>query len=92
MFADFFTLKLGDETVKGRRLTLGELRDKSAALQAGTLSAEECAELVRKHVTLLDGSPIDPYELTPGQLRQLVAELVLPKEGRGIADFIGLLS
>lgn len=91
-FADCFTLKVGEATLKGRRLTLGELKEKSADLDAGTLSAEACADLVRSHVTLEDGSSFDPFDLTPGQLREVVAELVLPKEGRGIADFIGLLS
>ena len=39
-----------------------------------------------------DGKAFDPYELTPGQMRKLVGELVMPEEGRGISDFIGLLS
>jgi hypothetical protein len=92
MFADHFTLKLGDVTVKGRRLTLKELKSSVADLTGGRLDVEKCVELISSHVTLEDGDKFDPYDLTPGQLRQIVSELVLPKEGRGISDFIGLLS
>ena len=91
-FADYFTLKLGDVSVKGRRLSLKELRERHADLLDGNLDVEKCVELIRGHVTLEDGRKFDPYDLTPGQLRQVVCELILPKEGRGIADFIGLLS
>ena len=91
-FADYFTLKLGDVSVKGRRLSLKELRERHADLLDGNLDVEKCVELIRGHVTLEDGSKFDPYDLTPGQLRQVVCELILPKEGRGIADFIGFLS
>lgn len=91
-FADYFTIRLGDVAVRGRRLSLKELRERHAELLDGNLDAEKCVELVRGHVTLEDGSKFDPYDLTPGQLRQVVSELILPKEGRGIADFIGLLS
>ena len=92
MFADYFTLKLGDVTVKGRRLTLKELRANVQDYTAGTLDVEKCVELISSHVTLEDGDKFDPYDLTPGQMRQIVGELILPKEGRGISDFIGLLS
>lgn len=92
MFADYFALKLGDVTVKGRRLTLKELRSNVADYTGGTLDTEKCVELIRDHVTLENGDKFDPYDLTPDQLRQIVGELVLPKEGRGISDFIGLLS
>lgn len=92
MFADYFTLKLGNVTVKGRRLTLKELKPSVADLKGGTLDVEKCVELIKSHVVLENGNRFDPYDLTPGQLRQIVGELVLPKEGRGISDFIGLLS
>ena len=91
-FPHYITLKLGDVYVKGRRLSLKELRERHADLLDGNLDVEKCVELIRGHVTLEDGSKFDPYDLTPGQLRQVVCELILPKEGRGIADFIGLLS
>ena len=92
MFADYFTLKLGDVTVKGRRLTLREIQESRADLLGGRLDVEKCVALIAGHVTLADGDKFDPYELSPGQLRKLVGELVLPEEGRGISDFIGLLS
>lgn len=92
MFADYFTLKLGNVTVKGRRLTLKELKSNVADYTGGTLDVEKCVELIKSHVTLENGDRFDPYDLTPGQLRQIVGELILPKEGRGISDFIGLLS
>lgn len=92
MFADCFTLKLGEVTVKGRRLTLREIQESRADLLGGRLDVEKCVGLIASHVTLADGDKFDPYDLTPGQLRKLVGELVLPEEGRGISDFIGLLS
>lgn len=92
MFADYFTLKLGDTTLKGRRLSLREVQENRAAMIGNRLDAEKCVELIASHVTLENGDKFDPFDLTPGQLRKVVAELVLPEEGRGIADFIGLLS
>ena len=92
MFTEFFTLKLGDVTVKGRRLTLKEIREKRADLLGSRLDVDKCVELISSHVTLDDGDKFDPYELTPGQMRRLIGELILPEEGRGISDFIGLLS
>lgn len=92
MFADYFTIKVGDVTLKGRRLTLKEIHAHYAEVLCGQLSAERSVEMIREHVTLVDGTPIDPMDMTPGQVRQVVSEMVLPAEGRGIADFIGLLS
>lgn len=92
MFTEFFTLKLGDVTVRGRRLTLKEIREKRADLLGSRLDVDKCVELISSHVTLDDGDKFDPYELTPGQMRRIVGELILPEEGRGISDFIGLLS
>ena len=92
MFADYFTLKLGDVTLKGRRLSLKEIQESRADLMGGTLNVERCVKLIEDHVRLDSGDKFDPYDLTPGQLRKVVAELMLPEEGRGIADFIGLLS
>lgn len=92
MFADYFTLKLGDVTVKGRRLSLKEIQASHADLLGGTFNVEKCVALIADHVKLESGDKFDPYDLTPAQLRKIVAELILPEEGRGIADFIGLLS
>lgn len=92
MFADYFTLKVGEAKVKGRRLTIKELKGNLDEYVGGTLSAEKCVALIRDHVTLEDGSAFDPLDLTPGQMRSVIGELILPPEGRGISDFIGLLS
>lgn len=91
MFADYFTLKLGDATVKGRRLTIKEMRSNWDALMNGRIDVAASVKLIRDHVTLEDGSAFDPEELTAGQIREIVTQLILPKEGRGISDFIGLL-
>ena len=41
MFTEFFTLKLGDVTVKGRRLTLKEIREKRADLLGSRLDVDK---------------------------------------------------
>ena len=92
MFADYFTLDLGGVKVKGRRMTIRELRESKADFLNGSFSDEKGVELIKSHVTLENGEAFDPLDLTPGQVRKIVAELILPEEGRGIADFIGLLS
>lgn len=92
MFADYFEVKFGDVKLKGRRLSIKEIRANHAYLFDGRLDVDQCVDLVRSHVTLADGKPFDPFDLSSGQLRELVGELVLPQEGRGISDFIGLLS
>lgn len=91
MFADVFRLKLGDVAVKGRRLTIKELRENWSALMEGRLDIEAALRIVREHVTLENGKKFDPEDVSMDQLRRLIAELTLPEEGRGIADFIGLL-
>ena len=91
MFADEFTLKLGETTVKGRRLTIREVRTNWSKMMEGRLDVNFSIQLIRDHVTLEDGSTFDPEDLTQGQLKDLIAELTLPTEGRGISDFIGLL-
>lgn len=91
MFADYFTLKLGDTTVKGRRLTIKEMRSNWHALMNGGIDVDTAVKLIRDHVTLENGKAFDPEELTNSQFSNLIAELTLPKEGRGISDFIGLL-
>ena len=91
MFADVFRLKLGDVAVKGRRLTIKELRENWSALMEGRLDVAAALRIVREHVTLENGKKFDPEDVSMDQLRKLIAELTLPEEGRGISDFIGLL-
>ena len=92
-FADSFRLTLGDIEVVGSRLTINEIRRNHADFLDGQFgSIDRCVDLIRSHVKRADGEPFDPYDLTPGQVRTLISELVLPEGGRGISDFIGLLS
>lgn len=91
MFADEFKLKLGDVTVVGRRLTIKELRSNWGAVMDGRLEIETAVQLVRDHVRLENGDKFDPEDVSMDQMRQLIAQLTLPEEGRGISDFIGLL-
>ena len=91
--ADTFHLKLGDTEVVGRRLTINEIREHHASFLDGQFgSIDKCIEIIRDHVKRVDGKAFNPYDLTPGQVRTLIGELVLPDGGRGISDFIGLLS
>lgn len=93
MFADRTKLTLGGVTVNVKRLTLGEIREDRELLQGGDFAAldERRTKMLAEHVTLEDGSPLKPEDLSLAQMRQLVKELVgLPEIG-GISDFIGLL-
>ncbi|MCF0120640.1 MAG: hypothetical protein HUJ65_03285 [Oscillospiraceae bacterium] len=89
--ADRFTLKLGDAEIKGTRLTLRELKEHSATVMADRLDVEAAAAIVESHATYADGSKLDAMELSIDQMKRLIAEMVLPKEGRSIADFIAAL-
>lgn len=92
-FADQFELKFGDCVLRGRRLTLKEIREHHADFFGGQQpTIDACLDIIRKHVTRSDGAEFDPEDLTPRQVRELIGELVLPDGGRGISDFIGLLS
>lgn len=92
MFTDTTTLHLGETTLKIRRLTLAEIRQARVDWQSGKECLdEECVRLVKSHVTLADGSPLDPDTLSLPQMQKLVVELVGIPEGSGISDFIGLL-
>lgn len=91
-FCDKTSVKLGEVTVVVRRLTVAEIRAARVAFHSGSECLdEEYDRLLREHVTLEDGSPIDPSELSMRQMQKLVTELVGIPEGSGISDFIGLL-
>lgn len=93
MFCDYTTVKLGDVTCKVKRLTLREIKSTKALFSAGGETFDdECQKLIKKHVTDLDGNPIDPEELSLVQLRDLMKELAGIPEGAPLSDFIGLLS
>ena len=92
MFCDRTTLRLGEVTVKIRRLTVAEIRAARVSFQGGReLADDEYDKLIREHVTLQSGDPVDPAELSLPQMQKLVSELVGIPEGSGISDFIGLL-
>lgn len=91
MFADYFKIEIGGVKLKGKRLTIKEIKRYGEEFLGDRLGVEESIAVIRDHVTLEDGGAFDPEEMTHGQLKELIAELVLPKEGRGISDFIGLL-
>ena len=92
MFCDETTLKLGDVTLKVRRLTVAEIRNARVRWQGGKeLIDEEYDEIIRKHVRKDDGSEIDPSELSMPQMQKLVSEIVGIPEGCRLSDFIGLL-
>ena len=92
MFCDESTLKLGDVTLKVRRLTVAEIRAARVRWQGGKeLIDDEYDDIIRKHVRKDDGSEIDPSELSMPQMQKLVSEIVGIPEGCRLSDFIGLL-
>ena len=92
MFCDETTLKLGDVTLKVRRLTVAEIRAARVRWQGGKeLIDDEYDDIIRKHVRKDDGSEIDPSELSMPQTQKLVSEIVGIPEGCRLSDFIGLL-
>lgn len=92
MFCDSVKVKLGDVTLNVRRLTVAEIKAARLQYQAGEKAIDESyTRLLEEHVTLEDGSALDPSQLSLPQTQKLVAELVGIPEGSGISDFIGLL-
>ena len=92
MFCDETTLKLGDVTLKVRRLTVAEIRSARVRWQGGKeLIDDEYDTIIREHVKKEDGSDIDPSELSMPQMQKLVSEIVGIPEGCRLSDFIGLL-
>lgn len=92
MFCDSVKVQLGDTTVNVRRLTVAEIKSTRIAFLDGKEAIDESYDkLLRTHVTLEDGQPLDPSELSLPQTQKLVSELVGIPEGSGISDFIGLL-
>lgn len=92
MFCDTAKVKVGDVTVNVRRLTVAEIKAARLAFQGGKDALDEqYTKMLLDHVTLEDGSAIDPSELSLPQTQKLVSELVGIPEGSGISDFIGLL-
>ena len=91
-FGDTTTLKLGEVTLKIRRLTVAEIRAARVRWVGGKeLIDDEYDRIIRDHVQLENGAEIDPSELSLPQMQRLVSEIVGIPEGCRLSDFIGLL-
>ena len=92
MFCDEIKVKIGDEMVTVKRLTVAELRKSREIFAQG----EECLDeaytrLVAEHCKTADGKAVNVAELSLPQLQRLAKELAGVPEGSPLADFIGLL-
>ena len=92
MFLDKTTVKLGDETVIVKRLTVKELRENRAIFAEGRECLDEAyTRLVADHCTTADGKPVDVSALSLPQLTKLAGEMAGVPESSSLSDFIGLL-
>lgn len=93
MFTDFTTVRVGDATIKVRRLTLREIREARSDFSEGKDTfGDEAVKLVQDHCMIAGSNdPVNPENLSLPQMRQLLNELVGIPEGSPISDFIGLL-
>lgn len=93
MFTDVSTLRVGDVSIKVRRLTLREIREARSDFSSGKDAfGDEAVKLVREHCTIVGSNePIKPESLSLPQMRLIINELVGIPEGSPISDFIGLL-
>lgn len=92
MFCDTTTVKLGDEQVRIKRLTVGELRESRALFAEGKECLDEAyTRMVEAHCTTADGRPVDAATLSLPQLQTLAREMAGVPEGSPLSDFIGLL-
>lgn len=92
MFCDTTTVKLGDEQVRIKRLTVGELRESRTLFAEGKECLDEAyTRMVEAHCTTADGRPVDAAALSLPQLQTLAREMAGVPEGSPLSDFIGLL-
>ena len=92
MFCDKTQVKIGDETITVRRLTVKELRESREIFAEGKECLDEAyAKLIAEHCTTADGKPVNTGELSLRQLQTLAKELAGVPEGSPLSDFIGLL-
>lgn len=92
MFCDTATVKIGDVTVKVKRLTVAELRKSREIFAEGKECLDEAyTRLIAEHCTLKDGAPVNTDELSLVQLQTLAKELAGVPDGSPLSDFIGLL-
>lgn len=92
MFCDYAIVKLGDETVKVKRLTISELRKNREIFATGKECLDEAyTRMIAEHCTTSDGKPLDATLLSLPQLQMIAKELAGVPEGSPLSDFIGLL-
>lgn len=92
MFCDYANVKIGDETVKVKRLTVAELRKSREIFAEGKECLDEAyTRLIAEHCTTADGKPLDATLLSMPQLQTIAKELAGVPEGSPLSDFIGLL-
>ena len=92
MFCDSVQIKLGDETVTVKRLTVAELRKSREIFAEGKECIDEAyTKLISDHCTTADGKPVDATQLSLPQLQTLAKELAGVPEESPLSDFIGLL-
>jgi len=92
MFCDEIKVKIGDETITVKRLTVKELRESREIFAEGKECLDEAyTRLIAEHCTTADGKPVNAEELSLRQLQALAKELAGVPEGSPLSDFIGLL-
>ena len=92
MFCDTTTVKIGDETITVKRLTVKELRESREIFAEGKECLDEAyTKLIAEHCTTADGKSVNAEELSLRQLQTLAKELAGVPEGSPLSDFIGLL-
>lgn len=92
MFCDYAKVKIGDETITVKRLTVKEIRENRAIFAEGRECLDEAyTRLVADHCTTADGEPVDAASLSLPQLTLLAKELAGVPESSPLSDFIGLL-
>lgn len=92
MFCDTTQIKIGEEMVTVKRLTISELRTNRAIFAEGKECLEEAyTRLISEHCTKADGTPINAEELSLPQLQKLAKELAGVPDESPISSFIGML-
>ena len=92
MFCDTAKVKIGDETITVKRMTVKELRESREIFAEGKECLDEAyTRLIAEHCKTADGKPVNAEELSLRQLQTLAKELAGVPEGSPLSDFIGLL-
>ncbi len=92
MFCDEIKVKIGDETITVKRMTVKELRESREIFAEGKECLDDAyTRLIAEHCTTADGKPVNAEELSLRQLQTLAKELAGVPEGSPLSDFIGLL-